>query len=378
MRRIRVLRLIARMNVGGPAQQIVGLQRGLDPRRFDCRLVTGWVRDDEEDHLRLRGADIDVLRIAGLGRSVRLGDDVRALADVVGEMRRFAPDIVHTHTAKAGVLGRVAALRAGVPATVHTYHGHLLHGYFSPPVTAGVTLVERTLARRTDRLLAVGERVRDDLLDAGIGRPEQYRVIPPGVDLPDPPAQHEARIALGLPPEGLVVAFVARLTQVKQPLRFIEVARLVAERRADVRFLVAGDGPLAAETRAAAEGLPIDFLGWRPDVHYVYAASDVVLLTSDNEGMPVSLIEGGLCGRAAVTTDVGSAREVTLDGITGRVVPDRDAGSLARALLKLVEDRKLLAEMGARARDRCHARFGMDRLIRDMGALYEELAGGES
>lgn len=368
-----MLRLIARMNVGGPAQQIVGLQRGLDPRRFDSRLVTGWVGEGEEDHLRLRAPDIDVLRIAGLGRSVRVGDDARALAGVVGEMRRFSPDIVHTHTAKAGVLGRLAALRAGVPATVHTYHGHLLHGYFSPPLTAGVTFVERTLARRTDRLLAVGERVRDDLLEAGIGRLDQYRVVPPGVDIPPAPGRSEARASLGIPLDVPVVAFVARLTQVKRPLRFVEVVRLVSAERPDVRFVVAGEGPLADELLAAASGLPIDLLGWRPDVERVYAASDVVILTSDNEGMPVSLIEAGLCGRAAVTTDVGSAREVVADGVTGRVVPQRHAGVLAQALLDLLRSPTLLADMGSRAADRCRARFGMDRLVQDMAMLYEEL-----
>lgn len=376
MTRIRVLRLIARMNVGGPAQQIVGLQRGLDPERFDSRLVTGSVEAGEGDHLQLRAPDVEVTRVEGLGRSVRLGDDARAFSRVVREMRRFRPDIVHTHTAKAGVLGRLAARRAGVPTTVHTYHGHLLHGYFSPPVTAAVTTIERILAGRTTKLLAVGERVRDDLLEARVGRTSQYLVVPPGVEVPEPPSKAVARAALGIVGEDPVVAFVARLTLVKQPLRFVEVARLVAQERPDVRFVVAGDGPLFEQTRQAAVGLPIALLGWRPDVHRVYAASDVVLLTSDNEGMPVSLIEAGLCGRPAVTTDVGSAREVVADGVTGRVVPSRDARSLARVLLDLLATPTLLAEMGVRAGDHCRSRFGMDRLVADMEQLYEELACG--
>lgn len=374
MRRIRVLRLIARMNVGGPAQQIVGLQRGLDTDRFESRLVTGSVGPGEEDHLLLRAPDLEVTRLEGLGRPVRVAGDAQAFAQVIQEMRRFQPDIVHTHTAKAGVLGRVAALRAGVPAMVHTYHGHLLHGYFSRPVTAGVVLVERALARRTTRILAVGERVRDDLLAARIGRREQYRVVPPGVQIETAPERSVAREELGLPDDAPVVAFVARLTEVKQPLRFLAVARLLAEQRTDIRFLVAGEGPLAEEMRQAATGLPIAFLGWRADVERIYAAADVVLLTSDNEGMPVSLIEAGLCGRPAVTTDVGSAREVVQDGLTGRVVDAPTSEALASAVAELLASPTLLTEMGERAQEHCRTHFGMDRLVRDMELLYEEIA----
>src|SRR5437899_2872105 len=188
-------------------------------------------------------------------------------------MRRFRPHIVHTHTAKAGALGRVAAGVARVPATVHTFHGHLLHGYFSPAVTRAVVATERMLARRTTRLVAVGARVRDELVAAGIGRAEQYAVVPPGVDLGAVPTRDDARRALGLPLDDTIVGYVARLTPIKRPDRFVDVAERVAERHPEVRFVVAGEGPLLGKMKEQARRLGdrIRFVGWRSDVETVYA-----------------------------------------------------------------------------------------------------------
>jgi glycosyltransferase involved in cell wall biosynthesis len=369
-----VLRIVARTNVGGPAQQISTLTTRLDPARFASRLLVGYVEPDEMDYLDLRARDVPHVRVGGLGRSVRPADDLRALRRIVREMRSFRPHIVHTHTAKAGVLGRLAASVARVPVTVHTFHGHLLHGYFSSAKTRAVVMTERTLARRTTRLAAVGSRVRDDLLAAGIGRAEQYVVVPPGISLPPAPERARARRELGIDPRAAVVGFVARMTRVKRPDRFAEVAHLVAERCPAVVFLVAGEGELLGdlEGAVAALGDRVRFVGWRADVETVYAAADLVVLTSDNEGMPVSLIEAAMCGRAAVTTDVGSAAEVVTDGRTGRVVP-ADAHALAAAVTSLLARPDRLREMGERAVARARERFGAERLLADTVALYESL-----
>ena len=253
----RVVHVIARMNVGGPAALLVELLDGLPEQA----LLTGDVEAGEADHLALRAPHVPHRTVPGLGRSPRLTGDAQALAFLVAELRRRRPDIVHTHTAKAGVLGRVAARAVGTPHVVHTFHGHLLHGYFSPAVTRAVVGTERALARTTDRLVAVGSRVRDDLLDARVGRAEQYVVIAPGVSVNHPPSRTEARSLLHLPPDGPVVATVGRLSQVKRPDRLLEVARLMPE----VTFLVAGEGPLLEVTRATAPG-NVRFLGWRSDV----------------------------------------------------------------------------------------------------------------
>jgi glycosyltransferase involved in cell wall biosynthesis len=366
-----VLRVIARMNVGGPALQVTGLVSAMDPERFDHRLLTGSVGADEADYVDLRAPGLPLTRIPGLGRSPRPLDDARALRLLVKEMRAFRPHIVHTHTAKAGVLGRVAAKAAGVPALVHTFHGHLLHGYFSPAVTRGVVLTERTLARGTDRLVSVGAHVRDDLLAAGIGKPGQYTVVAPGIALPPGPSRAAARAGLGLPEDAPVVVFVARLTTIKRPERFIEIARRLQAAHPDAVFAVVGEGDRLADLKAGAPSNVL-FLGWRGDVENVYAASDLVVLTSDNEGMPVSLIEAALCGLPAVATDVGSVSEVVLDGRSGWLCPP-DVDALTAAVDAALRSADLRA-FGEAARAHAAASFSRDRLVADTERLYEELA----
>jgi glycosyltransferase involved in cell wall biosynthesis len=373
--RLRVLRVIARMNVGGPALQITALARGLDPDRFEQRLLTGLVDEGEADYRQVRAPDVHADVIPGLGRSPRPLDDLRALRDLHRTMRTFRPHIVHTHTAKAGALGRLAARGAGVPAVVHTFHGHLLHGYFSPAVTRAVILTERTLARATTRLFAVGDQVRDELLAAGIGRPEQYRVVPPGVDLSQLPAWDAARKELGLPLDVPVVAFVGRLTAVKRPDRLIQVFARASASRPDAVLAVAGEGDLLEEMRrqAAPMGDRVRFLGWRGDVGTVLAAADLVLLTSDNEGMPVSLIEAAMAGRPAVTTNVGSAGEVVSDGETG-FVTGTDVDAIADAVRVLLERPELREKFGMAAARRAASLFSSRRLVSQTAELYEEIA----
>ena len=372
--RIRVLRVIARMNVGGPALQVTGLMEGLDPERFDHRLLTGYVGPDEGDFLALRAPHVRAQYVDGLGRSPDATGDVKSFGTLVAEMRRFRPDIVHTHTAKAGALGRVAARLTRTPYVVHTFHGHLLHGYFSPRVTAGLVRVERTLARMSTRLVAVGEAVRDDLLDAGIGRPDQYEVVPPGIPLAPLPDREAARRELGLPTGVPVVSIVARLVPIKRVDRFVAAATRVHAEHPDVVFVVCGEGSLMAELRTAAAPLGdrFRFLGWRPDVETVYAASDVVALTSDNEGMPVSLIEAALAGVPSVSTRVGSAAEVVLDGRTG-LVTGPEPTEVADAIGRLLSDPGLRARMGRAAQQHARATFSQQRLVADTERLYDEL-----
>jgi len=374
-RALRVMRVIARMNVGGPALQVTALMRGLDPDRFVQRLYVGRPGPDEGDYRRLRAPDVTVHEVPTLGRSIRPTDDLRTLAALTRAMREFQPDIVHTHTAKAGTLGRLAAIAAGVPARVHTFHGHLLHGYFSPARTRILTGVERTLARRTSRLVAVGGRVRDELLAAGIGRADQYAVVPPGVSLPAGPNPADARAQLGLRASPPVVAIVGRVTAIKRPDRMLAVARAVRLSIPDAQFVVCGAGDQLASTmeRAGADGLAMTFLGWRADVETVYAAADVVLLTSDNEGMPVSLIEAGLAGRPAVATDVGAVAEVVRPNVTG-LLTRPDADELSRAVLRLLRDDDLRGAFGRAAKAHMEAGFGRARLVGATAELYQQLA----
>jgi glycosyltransferase involved in cell wall biosynthesis len=372
--RLRVMRVITRMNIGGPAVQVSALMRGLDPERFDHHLISGRVGPGEADYLDQRAPELPVHRLDGLGRAVRPTDDVRCLLELAAAMRRFRPHIVHTHTAKAGALGRAAAVLAGVPSRVHTFHGHLLQGYFSPAKTRVVVQAERGLAALTDRLVAVGSRVRDDLVAAGIGRANQYTVVPPGTRLATAPKPAEARRLLGLPQGPPVVAYVGRLTGIKRPDRFLAVAREVRRTVPAAHFVVCGSGDFPPDGQAVTDlGDCLHLLGWRADVETVYAAADLVLLTSDNEGMPVSLIEAGLAGLPAVATNVGSVGEVVQDGTTG-LLAGRSSGELAHHTVTLLRDGALRRQMGARARAFTTQRFGEERLVADTQALYTSIA----
>jgi len=286
-------------------------------------------------------------------------------------MRREKPDIVHTHTAKAGVLGRVAAVVARVPYRVHTFHGHVLHGYFSPRVTKAVILIERMLARRTDVLAAVGSKVRDDLLDAKIGRLEQYRVVPPGVEISAHYSKAEARQTFDLPPDAPIILFVGRLTRIKRPDRLIEAMTLVLTEHPEAILAIAGEGDLLDETKSLAEplGASIRFLGWQSDLSKVYPLADLVVLTSDNEGMPVTVIEASMLGIPCVTTDVGSVREVVLNERTG-FVTSTEPTRIAEAMTALVTDSDLARRFGAEASTHASANFGTSRLVDDYEQIY--------
>ena len=373
MSHLRIMRIIARMNVGGPAVQVSGLMRSFPDNEFDHRLYTGHCAKDEADYLDVQALDIEAVRIEGLGRALQPGDDARALAQLIREIRFFRPHVIHTHTAKAGVLGRTAAKLSGTRATtVHTFHGHLLHSYFSPAKTKAVVAVERLLARVTDRLVAVGPQVRDDLLAARIGTANQFAVIPPGLVLTGSPRKSVAREHLGLPQTEPVVGFIGRLTAIKRPDRFAEVVRIVHAKRPDVHFVVAGSGDQADSLRSATADLPVTMLGWRGDVETVLAACDAVLLTSDNEGTPLSLIQAGLAGLPVVTSDVGSVSHVVIKGVTGWVAPPKSE-ELSLALLDLLANPDEAIRRGKAGKIHTTNMFSLERFVADHEKMYRDL-----
>ena len=378
MTKIRVLRIIARMNVGGPAVQISGLMRGLDPNLFEQRLITGLCGDDEADYLETQAPDVLATRIVGLGRALSMRDDSKAVPEIIRQIREFKPDIIHTHTAKAGVLGRVAAKTSLTQSKlVHTFHGHLLHGYFSPKKTQLVRGAESFLAKGTDKLVAVGPQVRDDLLEAKIGRSGQYVIIPPGLTLGTIPKKAAARNLLGLPTDAMVVSFIGRLTGIKRVDRFADAVALISQSLPGLKFLVAGAGDLetALAQRIRQQDLPITLLGWRSDIEVILGASDLVVLTSDNEGTPLSLIQAALAGLPVVATDVGSVKDVVQDGTTG-LLCRKDPTEIASSVIRLVNDPALSTRMGAAAKEFAEGHFGVSRLVADHQKLYQDLIKG--
>jgi glycosyltransferase involved in cell wall biosynthesis len=369
------MRIIARMNVGGPAVQVSGLMRGFNDALFKQELVTGFCADDEADYLEKVATDVKAVRIDGLGRSIKPRADLTALFAIIKEIRRFKPDVIHTHTAKAGVVGRVASILSGHQSIrVHTFHGHLLNGYFSTGKTKLVVLVEKFLALYTDQLLAVGAKVKDDLLAAGIGNQSKFGVMPPGLQLAKVPSRSSARKELGLNDDALYCAFIGRITQIKRPDRFLDVVAEIKSRGIDLYFIVAGAGELLqyCQDRAESENLPVTFLGWREDIEVVLAAADFVLLTSDNEGTPLSLIQAGMVGIPVVATNVGSTNEIVVNGETG-LLTDLSVKELSDAVAKVATDSALGAKMGAAGKEYTLARYGVSRLVKDHQDLYLKL-----
>ena len=372
---IRVMRIIARMNVGGPAVQVSGLMRGFNSADFDHRLYTGFCAADEADYLDTFAIDVQATRIEGFGRRVSLGGDLRAFVSLINEIRSFKPHVIHTHTAKAGFLGRIASIVSLQPSIrVHTFHGHLLNGYFGSLKRRLVIIAEQVLAVFTHELLAVGDKVRQDLLAVGIGNSNKFGLMPPGLEIGQLPNKVESQESFGLSTTTLQCAFIGRVTQIKRPDRFLDVVSEIVKRGVHIEFFMAGDGELldTCREKIIREQLPVRVLGWQSDIEKVLVAADIVVLTSDNEGTPLSLIQAGMSGLPVVTTRVGSVPEVVLDGITG-IITGLDVQEVANALEKLAKSSDLRDRMGAAAKEFTLANFGVKRLVHDHEELYKKL-----
>ena len=373
--RVQVIRVIARLNLGGPAQHVLHLTRELNTE-FPTLLVTGSVSADEIE-IPLQDPALPVMRMPQLGRRIRLTDDVSVFLELFLLFRRLRPLIVHTHTAKAGVLARIAAVLARVPVRIHTYHGHVFTGYFGRLGSAIVISAERFLARFTSRILAVSESQKRDLSERfRIAPASRVAVMPLGVNLQpflDAGASERraARAELGVSGEP-VVAIAGRLVPIKNHRLFLRAAAEVLSALPSTVFLIAGDGPErdALQEYARYWGLEtrVRFLGWRVDLHRIFAASDVIALSSDNEGTPVALIEALAAGKPVVATDVGGVADLLEQGRLGRLVTPGDASALAEGILAAIRE-----PVNNAARSRVIERFGVARLARDMKDLYRSV-----
>jgi glycosyltransferase involved in cell wall biosynthesis len=382
---IRILRVIARLNVGGPAIQAITLSRLLDERGYETRLVRGREssREGSMDALA-RELGVQPVTLPTLRRRIAIGD-IASLLFLVREIRRWRPQILHTHTAKAGTLGRIAALLAGgarPPVIVHTFHGHVLSGYFPSPVSALFIAIERALARFTTCIVAVSDEVRDDLVRLRVAPPERIVVVPLGFDFSrfDVPEEErrERREAfrgeLGIPLDAPVVTLVARLERIKRVDRFLRVANRIDAR---THFLVVGDGALRDELYASAEALRLGdrlvWASWRNDMPCVYFATDVLAVTSDNEGTAVGAIEAQAASVPVVSTRVGGMPSVVVDGETGRLVARDDEGAFAVALAQLLVDESLRHRLGVKGAEHARRKFSLDTLLDSVDSLYRRL-----
>jgi glycosyltransferase involved in cell wall biosynthesis len=383
MSRIRVLRVITRLNVGGPSIQAVLLAQRLDPERFETLLVAGQEGATEGNLLRLRSLDsVRSLTVPELGRRIAPLDDLRALAKVTAIARRYRPHIVHTHLAKAGFIGRIAGRLSGAPVIIHTYHGSVFRGYFGRHQSALYMGIERSLGRLTTRIVAITPRQRAELIQLRIAPSAKTVEIPLGFDLSsfrDAMDRDTARARLHLAGSAPVVGLVARLVPIKDVPTFLRALSILSESLPTVQALIVGDG----DDRSALEKLSGDlglrgrcrFLGWRADMSEIYAAVDVVALSSLNEGAPVTAIEAMAAGRPVVATAVGGVPDVVLHERTGLLTPPRAPQALAAALRTLLTDEPLRDAYGRAGQEYALRCFGASRLVADIERLYlEQLA----
>jgi glycosyltransferase involved in cell wall biosynthesis len=383
--RVRVLRVIARLNMGGPALHVAYLTAGLDERGYDTTLVAGELAKGEGSmSFVARERGVDVVALAELGRDIAPLRDTVATLRLARLIRRERPQIVHTHTAKAGTVGRVATLLAGGadrPIIVHTFHGHVLRGYFGPIRTRAFGLLERWLAGMSDVLVAVSPEVRDDLVALGVAPAEKFAVLRLGIELERRVASADGRAdmrrLLGVPPERFVVGWIGRMTGVKRTDDVVLALKGVRDRGVDACLWMVGDGPDREHVERAAHRLGLArhcfFLGYQEDISPYYAAFDAFLLPSANEGTPVVAIEALAAGRPVVATRVGGVPDVVRDGEDGFLADPGDVETLADRLATLAADPDLRRTMGEHGRARVLPRYAVGRLIEDVDRLYRSL-----
>ncbi|MFN2572467.1 MAG: glycosyltransferase [Gemmatimonadales bacterium] len=379
---IRVIRAIARLNIGGPAWNAVLLSAGLR-ERYPTLLAIGSTGASEGDDSGLASEHgVEVVRIPGMGRDITFLGDLRALWALWRLCRRVRPDIVHTHTAKAGTLGRLAAWLAGVPVRVHTFHGHVFHGYFSRWQTAVYIAIERVLARITTRIIAISPRQADALCGYLGVSPRHISVIPLGFDLrrfvtaDTQSARSRFRAAVGASADQILITMVGRLTAIKNHALALRAFAALGAKGDQALLVLVGGGEDEAPLRALAQTLGIAtrvrFAGWWRDLEAVYYGSDIVALSSDNEGTPVCLIEALACGRAVVATNVGGVADVLDEGRLGVLVPAGQVDAFAQALQRLL-DPSARGTYEALDHSGVIARYDVSRLVADVQALYDEL-----
>ena len=390
-KRIKILRVIARLNMGGPALHVAYLTEGLTKRGYDTTLVAGSLARGEDSMAFVADArGVEVVRIDELGREISPLRDLMATIRLARLIRKERPQILHTHTAKAGTVGRVAARLAGSrkpPIVVHTFHGHVLRGYFGPVRTLLFRLLERWLAAGTTALIAVSPQVRDDLVSLGVAPRERFVVIRLGIELdervaPEENGRGESRRYLGIPGDRFAVGWIGRMTAVKRTDDVLIAFKSLRDSGVDAVLCMVGDGPdrLPLEQRAHELGVARDtvFLGYQEDVAPFYAAFDVLVLPSGNEGTPVTVIEALAAERPVVATRVGGVPDVVRDGEDGFLVEAGATEDLADRLGRLARDPALRARMGKKGRERVLPRYAVKRLVDDVDELYRSLlsAGG--
>lgn len=379
---VKVVRIIDRLNIGGPAIHVTLLCDAMRSLGWDSVLVHGRLAPDEGSFEALPDEHgVHVERIESLGRSISPLNDIAAFIRLYRLIRRERPQVVHTHKAKAGLLGRLAARLAGVPLIVHTFHGHLFSGYFGPWKTRLIIASERLMAHLTHKIIVLSPQQREDFVRRyRIAPAGKLRVVPLGLALEKfvhPASRDEARRQLGIPLDCTAIGIVGRLVPIKNHRLFLAAARTILRELPQCHFVIVGDGELRTDLEQLAArwhlAERVHFTGWLDHLEEVYPAFDIVTLTSNNEGTPVSLIEAMACGVPVVATAVGGVPDVLDNGRLGLLVLPNDATALAATIVETIRNLANAAARAQAARNHVLRTYTVDRLARDMDTLYRDL-----
>jgi glycosyltransferase involved in cell wall biosynthesis len=374
--KIKIVHIVTRMNTGGVAVLIGDLIAGLDSKLYEVHLITGNCSAGEEDYIQARGITLGEIRINSMSRSLRLIKDINSFMALLLALRRLKPDIVHTHTSKAGLLGRIAA-KIAVPDSkvIHTFHGHLLQGYFSSATTKVLVFTERNLAKISDVLVSMGNEVKKNLLEVKIGRDDQYVVALPGVKMNQPNLENQQVLNFKDNLAGQVIfTFVGRLSPIKRCDRILELARSEAIAKQPIHFLLIGDGELREKLEKDSMGLSVTFIGWQTRIEDWLAASDAAILLSDNEAVPLAMIEAGYAGLPVIATNVGSMADVVIDQVNGFLV-ETNTGDIIEKVLSIAIDANLRQQMGIKGKELAIEHFSVAAMISKHEEIYSQLMG---
>jgi glycosyltransferase involved in cell wall biosynthesis len=383
----KVIRVIARLNIGGPAIHVILLSAKLNPDQYETLLVSGKEAPNEGNMLDLAEREgVEPLVIPNLGRELNPLSDFSTLIKLYRLFRKEKPDIVHTHTAKAGTVGRIAALLAGVPVIVHTFHGHVLHGYFGKWKTKFFQTVEQVLARCSSTIIAVSQQCKDDLVQYKIGTDDSIQMIPLGLDLDrfqstDLEARKTLRKEWGIPHDAIVFGMIARMVPIKRHEDLFRAIPAVLEKHPDVYFAIVGDGERRDELETLVEELQIGhrciLVGFRSDLERVYQAIDCSVLTSGNEGLPVAIIESLSSGTPVVATNVGGVSELIEDGKSGFLAEAYNIESISDALCKMISNSERFDEMGRISQEETLKKYSIHRLVKDVDECYQQIVDNQ-
>jgi len=382
----KILRVITRLNIGGPAIHAVLLSSELNKNgSYRDILVCGKVSESEGDMMYLaQSKGLKPIVIPELSREISLKKDIKAFFSLLRILREERPDIIHTHTAKAGTLGRLAAVFSRVPVKVHTFHGHIFDGYFSPVRAKFFLWIERFLALFTDRVITVSKRVEEEVIgELKVADKKKSVVVSLGLEFEKFvdcwKQKGEFRKSLGLDKDTALVGIVGRLVPIKNHKMFLDIAKMVKDKMPErkIRFIIVGDGESRSylERYTVSLGLKehVIFTGWVKELAPVYADLDIIALTSLNEGTPVSLIEAMAAGKPVISTDVGGVKDVLEDGLAGIVVKSMDIEAFSTRLMALLKDDEMRHKIGAAGKEAVIKKYSKERLVRDIKSLYAGL-----